>query len=104
MKKIMGLSVLICVFAFAQDKGRNEAPRGGGHQAAVGGGHIPARGPAPAKASEPAGASPVALDRNMNSCLREETGNASGSAIFSGTSPHTITTSSRAGTGLAIRS
>jgi hypothetical protein len=54
MKKIIGLSVLICVFAFAQDKGRNEAPRGGGHQAAVGGGHIPARGPAPAKASEPA--------------------------------------------------
>jgi hypothetical protein len=43
-------------------------------------------------------ASPVALERNVYSTLREETGNASGSAISIGTSSHTITTSSRAGT------
>src|ERR1022692_2652467 len=49
VKKIIGLSVLICVAAFAQEKGR-----GGGRPAAVGGGHIPARGPAPAQASKPA--------------------------------------------------
>ena len=53
VKKIIGLSVLICVAAFAQDKGRGGAPHGGGHPA-VGGGHVPARGPAPAKASQPA--------------------------------------------------
>jgi hypothetical protein len=57
LKKIIGLSVLICVAAFAQgDKGRGGESRGG-HPAAVGGGHIPARGPAPAKASKPAKAS-----------------------------------------------
>lgn len=61
MTKIIGLSVLICVAAFAQDKGRGEAARGGaarggGQPAAVGGGHIPARGPAPARASAPASA------------------------------------------------
>jgi hypothetical protein len=54
MRAIIGLSVLICAAAFAQDKGRGAQPSGGGHPAAVGGGHIPARGPAPAKASQPA--------------------------------------------------
>ena len=44
MRRILGLSVLICLAAFAQDK----AP------AAVGGGHIPARGPAAATAAGPA--------------------------------------------------
>ncbi len=53
MKKIVLLAVVICVAAWAQDrgdKGRGGESRGGGHQA-VGGGHIPARGPAPARAS-----------------------------------------------------
>jgi hypothetical protein len=48
VKKIIGLSVLICAAVFAQDKGRGGEQRGGGHPG-VGGGHIPARGPAPAK-------------------------------------------------------
>jgi hypothetical protein len=51
MKKILGLSVLMCVAAFAQ---RGEEPRGGGKPPEVGGGHIPAHGPPPAKASKPA--------------------------------------------------
>jgi hypothetical protein len=50
MKAIIGLPLLICVAASAQDK----AP------AAVGGGHVPARGPAAAKAAAPAQASPPA--------------------------------------------
>jgi hypothetical protein len=52
-KKIVVLSVLICVAAFAQDRGRGGESRGGGHPA-VGGGHIPAHGPAPAQASRSA--------------------------------------------------
>jgi len=52
MKTIIGLSVLICVAAFAPGKERTDQPRGGGRQA-VGGGHIPAHGPAPARASNP---------------------------------------------------
>ena len=64
MKTIIGLSVLVCVAAFAQNKGGGEQ-HGGGHQAAVGGGHIPARGPAPAKASRPAqGQQPGAAAEN----------------------------------------
>jgi len=43
-------------------------------------------------------ASPVALERNVYTTLPEETGNASGLAVSIGTSPRTITTSSRAGT------
>jgi len=54
MKRIIGLSLLFCVAAFAQRGGES---RGGGHPAAVGGGHIPARGPAAARASKPARAS-----------------------------------------------
>lgn len=52
MKKIIGLSVLVCVAAFAQGGGEQRA---GGHPQ-VGGGHVPARGPAPApaRASNPA--------------------------------------------------
>jgi len=57
MKTLIGLSVVICVAAFAQrggeSRGGGGAPQGGGH-AAVGGGHIPAHGPAPAKAAKPA--------------------------------------------------
>ncbi len=55
MKTIVGLSVLICVAAFAQDRGRGEdqKQRGGGRPAEVGGGHVPARGPAPAQAPKP---------------------------------------------------
>src|ERR1035437_8512858 len=45
VKKIIGLSVLICLASFAQEKGRGGQPQGGGRPAAVGGGHIPARGP-----------------------------------------------------------
>ncbi len=48
MKKLLGLSVLICLFAFAQQRGES---RGGGHAAGFGGGHIPAHGPAPAHAA-----------------------------------------------------
>jgi hypothetical protein len=53
MKTIVGLSVLICVAAFAQDRGRDGNQDHGGHgrPEEVGGGHIPARGPAPAKPS-----------------------------------------------------
>jgi len=50
MRKVLVLSVLVCVAAFAQDKERGGQSHGGGHQA-VGGGHIPARGPAPATAA-----------------------------------------------------
>ena len=69
MKKIIGLSVLICVVAFAQEKGRGGAPRGGGPPAAVGGGHIPARGPAPAQASRPARASTPARGQQPNAAV-----------------------------------
>ena len=51
MKTIIVLSVLICVAAFAQERGGESH---GGRQPAVGGGHIPAHGPAPARASGPA--------------------------------------------------
>jgi hypothetical protein len=69
MKKLIGLSVLICLVAFAQ-KGHGVGS-GGGHGAAFGGGHIPAHGPAPARASNssrgqqgnPATENHVAVDR-----------------------------------------
>jgi hypothetical protein len=51
MKRILGLSVLICVAAFGQHEGGSH---GEGSHPAVGGGHIPSRGPAPARASAPA--------------------------------------------------
>ena len=54
MKKVIGLSLLMCVAAFAQQNKGGEQSRGGGRPAAVGGGHLPARGPAPARASAPA--------------------------------------------------
>ena len=57
MKKVIGLSVLLCVVAFAQDKGRG-GEKGGGSRPAVGGGHVPARGPTPAIASKPAASRP----------------------------------------------
>jgi hypothetical protein len=50
MKGIIGLPVLICLAALAQDK----------QPAAVGGGHLPARGPAPGEAAAPARASTAA--------------------------------------------
>jgi hypothetical protein len=53
VKKFLGLTVLICIAAFAQEKGRGGEPHGG-HPAEVGGGHIPAHGPAPAPAARPA--------------------------------------------------
>ncbi len=52
MKKILGLIVLICMAAFAQERGRGGEPHGG-HPPEVGGGHIPAHGPAPAPAARP---------------------------------------------------
>jgi hypothetical protein len=65
MKKLLVLSVLICVAAFAQEKPRGGQSHGAGRPAAVGGGHIPARGPAPAKASKPArGQQPAAASEN----------------------------------------
>ena len=55
MKTVIGLTLLICVAAFAQqDKGGGGQQRGGGKAPAGGGGHIPARGPAPARAAAPA--------------------------------------------------
>jgi hypothetical protein len=53
MKKVIGLSILICAAAFAQHEGGSHGG-GGDHSAAVGGGHIPAQGPAPARASQSA--------------------------------------------------
>ncbi|MCU1258664.1 MAG: hypothetical protein JWO80_1549 [Bryobacterales bacterium] len=50
MTKLLGLSVVFCVAAFAQERGREE--RGGGHPE-FGGGHIPAHGPPPARAQAP---------------------------------------------------
>jgi hypothetical protein len=58
LKKILGLSVLICLVAFAQDRGRGGDARQGGKPAAVGGGHVPAHGPAPAPANRRAPAPP----------------------------------------------
>jgi hypothetical protein len=53
VKKLLMLSVMLCVAAFAQERGKSEAPRGGGgHPAAVGGGHIPAHGPSAAPVSK----------------------------------------------------
>ena len=60
MKRIIGLALLICVAAFAQEKSRGGQSHGAGHPAEVGGGHIPAHGPAPAKASKPARAATAA--------------------------------------------
>jgi len=65
VKKIIALSVLMCVAAVAQNRGGGGAPRGGGHPA-VGGGHVPARGPAPARASEPARSSTAERSREPN--------------------------------------
>jgi|SRR5579871_5324055 len=48
-KKIVALSVLFCVFAFAQERERGGGAPHGGHQPEVGGGHIPAHGPPPAR-------------------------------------------------------
>jgi len=54
MKAIIGLSVLMCAAALAQDRGHSDKQnQRGGRPAEVGGGHIPARGPAPARASKP---------------------------------------------------
>ena len=72
MKKLIVLSVLICVAAFAQqEKGRGGESRGGGRHEAVGGGHIPARGPAPVtnskssrgRQSAPATENRIAMDK-----------------------------------------
>lgn len=48
MKKIIGLSVLFCVAAFAQETGNREAQPGKSRPEA-GGGHIPAHGPRAAR-------------------------------------------------------
>jgi hypothetical protein len=50
VKKIVGLTVLMCVAAFAQDKGRQQPQHSG--QPEVGGGHIPAHGPPPSHQQE----------------------------------------------------
>ncbi len=63
MKKIVVLSVLVGVAAFAANTGRDEARRGGSYGAAVGGGHIPAHGPARAEASRPAQPSSPSRDQ-----------------------------------------
>ena len=69
MKKLVVLSVLVCVAAFAQDQGRGGEQRGGGRKAEVGGGHIPARGPAPARASKPARGSSVQGQQQSNASV-----------------------------------
>jgi hypothetical protein len=51
VKKLVGLSLLACATAFAQEKGH---PGGGSHPAGFGGGHVPAHGPAPSHVSRPA--------------------------------------------------
>lgn len=51
MHKILVITLLLCVAAFADEHGRGGTARGGGH-ASVGGGHIPAHGPAPARAAK----------------------------------------------------
>jgi hypothetical protein len=56
LKKLLGLSVLICMVAFAQEHGA--APHAAAHPA-VGGGHVPAHGPAPAKAAPAHAAAPA---------------------------------------------
>jgi hypothetical protein len=67
MKTMIGLSVLICVAAFAQDRGRGgeQKQRGDGRPAEVGGGHNPSRGPAPARASRPSPMPEAAPARNQ---------------------------------------
>ncbi len=62
MKKIVVLTAMICVAAFAASKGRDDEPRGS-RGAAVGGGHIPSHGPARAEASRPAQPSSPARDQ-----------------------------------------
>jgi hypothetical protein len=52
VKKLLMLSVVLCVAAFAQEREKSEVPHGGGHPAAVGGGHIPAHGPSAAPVSK----------------------------------------------------
>jgi hypothetical protein len=65
MRKLVGLTILICVAVLAQNKGSGRASSGGGRAAQVGGGHIPARGPAPARASSSAHArQPAAATEN----------------------------------------
>ena len=59
LKRILGLSVLLCVAVFAQNRGGSGQSHGGGHQSQVGGGHIPARGPTPARASKPEKSAPA---------------------------------------------
>ncbi len=59
MKKTIGLAVLICAVAFAQNKGRGEESHGGGRPD-VGGGHIPAHGPAPVRTQAPRAQAPRA--------------------------------------------
>lgn len=54
MKKLIGLSVLFCLAAFAQNRGGGARGGGGGRPAEVGGGHVPARGPEPARNPSPA--------------------------------------------------
>jgi hypothetical protein len=50
MKKILGLSILFCVVAFAQERGGEQH---GGNRPEVGGGHIPTHGPPPARPPSP---------------------------------------------------
>ena len=64
MKKMIGLSVLMCLTAFAQ---RGGAQHGGGGHPEFGGGHIPARGPAPARASSPSRSSTPARGQESRS-------------------------------------
>jgi hypothetical protein len=58
MKTILGLMILFCVAAFAQNRERGEEHGGGRPE--VGGGHIPARGPAPQRPQAPARSEPAA--------------------------------------------
>jgi hypothetical protein len=70
LKTIVVLTVLICVGAFAQERGGGQQ-HGGGHPA-VGGGHIPAHGPAPA---------PAARAPHESAPARGEQGNVQGNHI-----------------------
>jgi hypothetical protein len=72
MRKIVLLAAVMCVAAWAQDKGdkgRGGESRGGGHEA-VGGGHVPAHGPAAANAGRSDRESP-ARDRQQSTAAAE---------------------------------
>jgi hypothetical protein len=66
LKKFITLTALLCVAAFAQEKGRGQAPQRNQSAPGVGGGHIPAHGPPAARspAARPEPQRPAAQPEN----------------------------------------